>query len=88
MLTHELANEIVTRTMDIVPSNVNIMNAEGAVIASGEKSGFLTFIRLQSTFCEQGNRSLSTQLATAPQGQNLGSICRSVFKGNQSASSA
>ncbi|ALA52087.1 sugar diacid recognition domain-containing protein [Shouchella clausii] len=37
MLTHELANEIVTRTMDIVPSNVNIMNAEGAVIASGEK---------------------------------------------------
>jgi carbohydrate diacid regulator len=37
MLTHELANEIVTRTMDIVPCNVNIMNAEGAVIASGEK---------------------------------------------------
>lgn len=37
MLTHELANEIVTRTMHIVPYNVNIMNAEGAVIASGEK---------------------------------------------------
>ncbi|GIN13799.1 carbohydrate diacid regulator [Shouchella clausii] len=37
MLTHELANEIVTRTMQIVPYNVNIMNAEGAVIASGEK---------------------------------------------------
>ncbi|MDN4525550.1 CdaR family transcriptional regulator [Fictibacillus fluitans] len=35
-LTHELANEIVERTMKILNQNINVMNNEGVIIGSGE----------------------------------------------------
>jgi len=35
-LDHRLAQEIVTRTMKIIPFNVNVMDAHGTIIGSGE----------------------------------------------------
>ncbi|MBM7704275.1 sugar diacid recognition domain-containing protein [Metabacillus iocasae] len=35
-ITKELAQEIVTRTMDIIPYNINVMNEHGVIIGSGE----------------------------------------------------
>lgn len=35
-LTHDLANEMVERTMKILNQNINVMNNEGVIIGSGE----------------------------------------------------
>ena len=37
-LDTRLAQEIVTRTMKIIPFNVNVMDARGTIIGSGERS--------------------------------------------------
>lgn len=36
MLTHEVAQTIVNRTMNILPYNINVMNADGVIIGSGD----------------------------------------------------
>lgn len=37
MLSKSLAQKIVDRMMDIIPYNVNLMNKDGIIIASGDK---------------------------------------------------
>lgn len=37
LLTEKLANDIVTRAMGIIHHNVNVINSQGVIIASGEK---------------------------------------------------
>ena len=37
-LSEDLAQSIVDRTMDVVPYNINVMNNEGVIIASGDKT--------------------------------------------------
>ncbi|MED4071527.1 CdaR family transcriptional regulator [Priestia endophytica] len=37
-LTHELAQEIVERTMKILNRNINVMNSEGIIIGSGDQT--------------------------------------------------
>ena len=37
-LSEDLAHAIVKRTMEVIPYNVNVMNNEGIIIASGDKS--------------------------------------------------
>ncbi|MBT2688680.1 helix-turn-helix domain-containing protein [Bacillus sp. ISL-47] len=37
LLTHELAQEIVERTMKILNKNINVMNEEGIIIGSGDR---------------------------------------------------
>ena len=36
ILTAELAQDIVSRTMRIIPFNVNVMDAQGAILGSGD----------------------------------------------------
>lgn len=36
-LTSELAQEMVERTMHILHQNINVMNADGVIIGSGER---------------------------------------------------
>ncbi|AZB41456.1 hypothetical protein CEF21_03595 [Bacillus sp. FJAT-42376] len=38
MLTRKIAEEIITRTMKIIPYNINIMDEAGTIIATGEKA--------------------------------------------------
>lgn len=38
LLTEKLANDIVTRAMGIIHHNVNVINSQGVIIASGEKN--------------------------------------------------
>ncbi|WP_338782121.1 sugar diacid recognition domain-containing protein [Metabacillus sp. FJAT-52054] len=38
MLTQKIAEEIIIRTMKIIPYNINIMDEEGTIIATGEKA--------------------------------------------------
>ena len=38
-LTSELAQEMVERTMHILHQNINVMNADGVIIGSGERKG-------------------------------------------------
>lgn len=37
-LTEQIAQDIVDKMMDVIPYNVNIMNSEGIIIGSGDKS--------------------------------------------------
>lgn len=37
-ITHKLAQDIVDKTMKILEKNINIMNENGVIIASGDKS--------------------------------------------------
>ncbi|SKA86017.1 carbohydrate diacid regulator [Clostridium sp. USBA 49] len=37
-LTEQIAQDIVDKMMDVIPYNVNIMNSEGRIIGSGDKS--------------------------------------------------
>ncbi len=38
ILTKEMANEIVKRTMAVIGVNINVMNADGVIVGSGDKS--------------------------------------------------
>ncbi|SFL53977.1 CdaR family transcriptional regulator [Halanaerobium salsuginis] len=53
-LTRELAEKIVTKTMDVLGKNINIMNSQGIIIGSGDKN------RL-NTFHEVANQVIETQ---------------------------
>lgn len=36
ILTKEMANEIVKRTMAVIGVNINVMNADGVIVGSGD----------------------------------------------------
>ena len=38
LLNSALAQDIVTRTMKIIPYNVNVMDASGSIVASGNQA--------------------------------------------------
>ena len=42
ILDHTLAQQIVDRTMSIIGHNINVMNAAGTIIGSGEAERFTT----------------------------------------------
>ena len=78
-LSEDLAHAIVKRTMEVIPYNVNVMNNEGIIIASGDKSregflhkGALTAIQKKGIF------EVTVETLTEKMGVNL-----PIYYGNE-----
>lgn len=71
-LSEELAHAIVKRTMDVIPYNINVMNNEGIIIASGDESreGYLHQGALKA-IQRNGIFEVTTETITEKMGVNL-----------------
>ncbi len=54
ILTSELANDIVERAMQIIHHNVNVINTDGIIVASGDKSRIGELHEIGLTVAQQG----------------------------------